>query len=195
MLAWLAEALVAIRGAWALFLNRADGVNYFNSTVEGFWHSFGAMAPALPLAALWILQQPDLLEAATDGEVDLTISWPARLLAFFLTWTLFPLIIGLLAASIGIGRTYLRYIIARNWALLLSTGLVAAVAIVFNVGLVGVNIATIAQLATVIVILRFNYLVARHAAEVTPGTAALLTGGDYVLGLVAEAAALSALGQ
>ncbi len=194
MMAWIAEALVAIRGAWELFLGRADGVNYFNTTVEGFWRSFGAMIPALPLTAIWILQQPDFLEAATGGEVDFTISWPARLLAFVLTWALFPLIVGLLAASIGIARTYTRYIIARNWALLLSTAFLTLVSLVFHVDLVGVNVASIASLAAIVVILRFNYLVARHAAEVTPGTAALLTAGDYVLGLVAEAAALSALG-
>lgn len=194
-MALIAEALVAIRGAWELFLNRADGVNYFNSSVAGFWHSFLAMIPALPLMAIWVAQQPAFFEAATGGEVEYLINWPARLLAFVLSWAVFPLVIGLLASSLGIARTYVRYIIARNWALLLSTALSASIVVVFGVDLVGVDFAAVVSFAGIILVLRFNYLVARHTAEVTPGTAALLTAGDYVLTLVLEAGVLALLGS
>ena len=188
---WLIEeAQSSLRGAWLLFLNLPDGLDHFNVSVQGFWRSFAAILVAAPFFVIGVMEQPRFFAQLTGDPIVPSINWAAMMLALVLSWVFFPLVVGSVARSIGIGGSYVRYIIARNWALVVATVLQASVSVIFQVSVFGAYIVSVISLAVLFLVLRFGYLVARHATGAAPWLALGLAIGDYVVSSLIGVAAL-----
>jgi len=180
------EIVRSIRGAWMLFLGRAEGMRLFDLGIDGFWRSFGALFLILPFFAVVALSEQALLamdaESAGMPPPDGTLLWLSRTTSLLVGWLALPLILGSLARPLGIARTYVPFIIARNWSAVIAA-IPVTVGAVLSYG-VGAEIGGIVTLAALFIVLRYNFMVARIALEASLGLAAAVTILDFLLGIV-----------
>ncbi len=101
-------------GAWRLMFGRADGMRLLDTSVDGFWDSFWAIAFAFPALALgWAA-------FASDMPADVYGSRPSiilRLLVTDLAEWLVPIAgLAVVARPLGIADRFVHYVVASNWA-------------------------------------------------------------------------------
>lgn len=184
----LDEIVRSVRGAWMLFLGRAEGMKQFDLSIDGFWRSFGAIFLLLPFFAISVLGERALMisDAASDGIAppDANLFWVSRITALLLNWLALPLILGVLARPLGIAPNYVPFIIARNWS-----GVVAGVPVAIGAllsGFTGLDLesGSIITLAALFIVLRYNFMVARIALQANVALAAAVTILDLLLSIV-----------
>lgn len=124
------EAASGLYGAWRLAQGDRNGLGYFDASYYGFWRSFWAAAIVAPAYVLIIgLSQGN--EGVTAGPMRVLA---VHAIAYALDWTAFPLAMVFAAKALGRDATYLRFIVALNWAkvleaaALLPAALIAAMA-------------------------------------------------------------------
>jgi hypothetical protein len=117
MLPILREIEQAAIGCWSIVRGSEAGAQRFDLSIDGFWRSFYW---AFVLAILDTLDAWSAHAAVDSGE-DGSGSGSGILLvattaiASFLTFCLFPVIVGALAKPMGLTKPYATYIIVRNW--------------------------------------------------------------------------------
>ncbi len=72
----------ALKGAWRLLVWDAEGVNYFDQTIDGFWRSFLVQLLLLPVFYLAIVENHNILSAAMEINPELSDRPMAPLTAF-----------------------------------------------------------------------------------------------------------------
>jgi len=179
------EIARSLTGAWRLFLDRPDAMGCFDVSADGFWRSFYAIiliVPAYALIALseWtqILADP-VAAAAFQGNAFI---FNKGLIAGF-DWITLPVILALAAPMLGINRTYAAFIVARNWGAVLSNAIAGIVPIMFLFGMVGSGAANIIFIVILIVVIRYNFLIARRALGAEVGLAVGIVIGDIAISL------------
>lgn len=119
------EGLAAIRGCLRLILRDPQADEDFNLTVDGFWRSFAMVVPLMAMMyPIFVSDHRFALElAAANAEVPPMNTGRnyAFLLSFVFSW---PLVAALLAKLVGVGQSYIRYMIIYNWMTLPATALV-----------------------------------------------------------------------
>jgi hypothetical protein len=195
------ESRRALRGAWQLFLSRPQGMAEFDLGVEGFWRSFRAIWLTLPAYVLASILEFQRLSAPPAG-TSATLADPPEGFAFIaektlalgLDWVALPIVLALIAPRIGVSRTYPAFIIVRNWAAVIAAvpfGLVAAARIL---GLLDDATTSFLLLASLALLLRYNFIVARAALEVGIGFAIAVVVGDFILSLLIATSMASLFG-
>lgn len=166
---WIAQNL---SGAWTVMRGRADGLALLDLSVEGFWRSFGAVVLLVPFTVLGMLSQERLVVSLGESAGP-TASTPLLAAAVALTadWIAFPLVFAALAKPFGLASRYVPYIVARNWAAVIISGLVAILHALHLVGVFPAGLMPFALLAALAVALRFSYVVARIALGAPMGVA------------------------
>jgi hypothetical protein len=175
----------ALDGAWLLFLNRPDGMRHFDVSVEGFWRSFQAIILIAPAYALTVIadEQRVFAEPAARSSASQSVFYLDNVLAFGVDWITFPILLALAARSLGIAQAYPGYIIARNWAAVISATPFAAIGLLLVLGILGEDAGAILSLASIAVVLRYNFLVARIALGVNIGFAVAVVVSDFCVSL------------
>jgi hypothetical protein len=179
------RATSAIRGAFELFLGRREALARFDMSFEGFWHSFGAVIYVLPLFAIGASVEYRMLltdTIAEDPSGSLFVA--ARLVDFGISWVAMPAILALLAPRLGITRTYVSYIVVRNWALIVSSTPQAVISIVQGLDLISIEVASLLSLVVLGVMLRYHYQIVRWTLGRPAGFSAALVAADFILGFV-----------
>ncbi len=156
------EITSSIFGAWRLALRDADGMRWFNLTVEGFWRSFIAAALILPFALL-VAYVPLPQETPEAGH------GLAMVIGFYVLEWIGRAVI-LLGLSILVGRTnrYAALVILWNWVAIPEFGLFAAATILSYL------ISPMAPFFFVIalgVMFAIDYFVTRTALDIGGGPA------------------------
>jgi hypothetical protein len=179
------EIVRSLTGAWRLFLDRPDAMRYFNISIDGFWRSFYAIVLILPIYVFIALAEHRRI--LTDSLADDDFSGSAFIinkgLSMALDWVTLPILLALLAGVLGVGRTYAGFIVARNWGAVLAITPFGAIALLFLLGILGSDSANIISLVILIVVVRFNYLIARRALGVDVFFAVGLVIADFVISL------------
>jgi hypothetical protein len=190
MLNYLRDSLA---GAWTIMRGRREGLARLDLSIEGFWRSFGAIVLLIPFAALALLSQQRMVEAAGDG-----VDAPGGLagggigveaVAFLADWVLFPLVFAVLARPLGLGARYVPFIVARNWAAVILAAMLAVVHAVHVLGIVPTALAPYLLIAALAVALRFSYVVAKTALDVPIGVALGAVVLDFLISLMVWSAA------
>ena len=156
------EVVRSLRGSWRLMTQGADALQELDLSRDGFWHSFAAFALMLPatiavLAAVRVLAglpnsaglfgSPLLVAAVIGAQCLAILAVPA-------------LLIGLSPDLVQAPR-FTSFVIAWNWAGIVSASLMAVPAAVFAIGWSTPEIATLQALAFAMIVLRLRYCVAR----------------------------------
>jgi hypothetical protein len=178
----IAQSLI---GAWRLFLDKPDAMRFFNVSVDGFWRSFYAIVLILPTYVFIALAERR--QILTDSLANDDFSGSAFIVnkgvSLALDWVTLPILLALLAGLLGVGRTYAGFIVARNWGAVLAITPFGVVALLFLLGILGSDSANVISLVILVVVVRFNYLIARRALGVDVFFAVGIVVADFVISL------------
>lgn len=176
------EIVRSLGGAWALFFNRREGMQAFDTSADGFFRSFAVIVLLLVPYSISVLAEVRLLQldgAPVDGfPMVWFFTW--KLVGLGVDWITYPIVLAVLARPLGLASRYARFVVARNWTSPIALSLSVLPAILFAAGLIGQEIAAILFLVVVVLVIRYQYLVTRIAL----GTGIAPTVGLVVLDLL-----------
>ncbi|SDB52783.1 hypothetical protein [Bauldia litoralis] len=163
----------SLTGAWDLFLDRPEAMRAFDVSVEGFWRSFRVIVLLLPAYFLTTMAEQIMLsetavETAGPGGVALFLD---SVVGLGLDWIALPVVLALAARPLGIQRNYAAFIVARNWGAVIALTPFGVIGLLVILGLLNAEIANFLMLASLMVVLRYNFLIARRALDVGIGFA------------------------
>ena len=182
----VAEIQRSFQGAWALLLNRREGMQAFDVSVDGFFRSFGIVFLLAPLYAIAALAEVRLLQidgAPVDG-FPLTWFFVWKFVGLGVDWLALPIVLALLAKPLGLAARYVPFIVARNWTSPLAMSLSILPSVLFASGLIGQELAAILFLVVVMGVIRYQYQVVRIALQTTIAMSIAVVAFDLTLSLV-----------
>jgi hypothetical protein len=174
-----------LAGAWQVLSGRPEGLNRLDTSIEGFWRSFALIIVVAPIAFLTLVgEQATPTDPATVAE-PLTA---AKIVLFAITvltdWFAFPLVFALMAPSFGLGSRYVLFIVARNWASVIISGIVALVHLLRIFGLIPIVVLPFALLFVLGLALWLSYVIVRTTLSVSIVMALPIVVLDFLLSLV-----------
>lgn len=177
----------SVAGAWALFKGQAEGMRAFDLTIEGFWRSFLVFFLLLPPFAISVLAEQklsiehlkDFAQTTSDG-----LYFLVQLLGFSTDWVLMPALLAAFARTLDIEKTYLPFIIARNWSSLIAVIPYTVPAALYLLGVISSGSMIFLSLVAMAVILRYRYMIARIALETSGALAVGIVALDFILSLL-----------
>jgi hypothetical protein len=176
------EVSYGLFGAWRLAHLDPRGMEYFDTSVEGFWRSFwtaALMAP--PYAILVMLQLSDRPDDWDELRVLLVEG-----IGYTIAWTAFPLAVWYLLGALGKQQRYIPYIVAYNWSNLIQIAVMLPVAALEASGGLPGPVTGIVFIAAFGFVLFYQYFIARTALEVDIAIAAGLVFIDLMLGVLRQ---------
>jgi hypothetical protein len=180
------EIVQSLTGAWRLFLDRPNAMRLFNVSVDGFWRSFAAIIFIVPAYALFaiterieILGEPVVDPIFSDGPFIAN-----KVLTLLLDWVTLPILLAAFASLLGVARSYTAYVVARNWCAVLATAPFGVVALLNLIGLLGNGPANLLSLVILVVVIRYNYMIARRALGAEMGLAIGVVIADFAISLL-----------
>jgi len=174
------------RGAVQLLRRDPAAMAHFDVSVEGFWRSFAAPLLVTPVNLVAVLP------VALALERDATQMAVVRILTDLSAIVAFPLLMVPVARLLGLGGTYVPFIVANNFASLpIAVVYMTLTAVVAFAGAVGglSGVATVQfwiGLPLLALVLGYVWQGARIALQAPAGTAAAITAIQYLLALVLE---------
>lgn len=172
------EIARSLQGAWRLARFDPDGMNYFDLSIEGFWRSFGAAVVVLPVYVYFV--------AVNFDGTDASMTWfiIVKAMGYGAAWAVFPIVMAGIARILNLTGNYIPFIIASNWASVLQVLLFIPVNTVVGLGGMQSDGGAVLYLFTMIIVLTYQWFVARTALQTTIGIAAGLVAVDLFLGLL-----------
>ena len=182
---WLAYFRDNLAGAWQVLLGRPEGLNRLDTSLEGFWRSFAVVVVVAPIAFLTLIgEEPP----PADPNVVVVPLTAARVFLYGVTvlidWFAFPLVFALLAPSFGLGTRFVPFVVARNWASIIISAIVAIVHILRIFGLLPIVVLPYALLLVLVIALRLSYVLVRTTLSVSITMALPIVVLDFLLSLV-----------
>lgn len=104
-------------------------------------------------------------------------------MALALDWVALPIVLALAARSLGIGTRYATFVVARNWAAVFAYAPFAVISLLVLTGLIGADAANFLMLVTLLVLLRYTYLIARRTLDAGVGLAVGIVVLDLAVSL------------
>jgi hypothetical protein len=185
----LNEILRSLTGAWRLLRRDPSGTGYFDLTLEGFWRSFGAIVLVAPLYLIAIEAEHGMLvenqSEAASGSSYLLI----KSLFFLAEWISYVILMVFLTRLLGLGAFFVSYIIAYNWAAVITAALAVPPFVLYGLGALGAVPAIMFSLMVTGLILYYHWYVALVVLRTRTAIAAGLVAMEFLLSLVFNAAA------
>ena len=152
----------SLRGSWHLMTRGAEALPELDLTREGFWRSFLAFALMLP-ATIAILAAVRLMAGLPNSAGLFTAPALALSVVAALALTILAVPALLIALRPRLAQTprFTSFVIAWNWAGIVSAGMMALPATVFALGWSNPELATLQYFAFALIVLRLRYCVAR----------------------------------
>jgi len=179
----IVEFVYVLRGLGRLVRFDVDGLGYFDRSIEGFWRSFRVMLLIAPLYAIIIPLELELIKP--------TAGWPhvmiTEILAYIVSWLLYPLVAYEICRLIGRETEYPGYIAVYNWSKML---IVTAQVVVWLPTLMGITAAETSNGLyhfVYYVFLIYLWFIARAALRIDSFGAVGMVFVGYVLTLVLSA--------
>jgi len=173
------EIAYSVYGAWRLAHLDPRGMEHFNTSLEGFWRSFFAAVIVAPAQVAIILIQAE--DGAQDR--DPLSDWLVTVIAYVVSWTAWPLIMFHVAQAIDRSASYLRYVVAYNWAQVIGAAALLIVAVV-AAAILPPGAMKPALFMTWMTVLAYVWFIARTALGITGMLAAGLVVIDFFLTVV-----------
>ena len=180
----------ALNGAWRLALRDPDALEAFDLDADAFWRSFFAMVLGFPL---WFYiattNRSYLIDLAALRGETLTLPDPAFYIAvgaaaYAVNWLLFLILMIPLSRVLDASANYARFVVTRNWAMLLALFLLATPsAALYNIGVLSAVGKANLDLVALIVELTFFWHVTRVSLDVNGVVALGLCPRDLLISL------------
>lgn len=180
-----AEISRSLGGAWQLFLGRPEGLRGLDRSIDGFWRSFLVILLILPVNAVSMLAASRL---ETASETFGQLFW-GGLPVLALDWVAFPILLALAAGPLGVKRTYVDYVVARNWASPIAAALLSVPLILQGAGFIPMGVGTLLSLVAMAVVLRYHFMIVRIALGTTIPLSVGIVVADVFLSILLVALA------
>lgn len=172
------EATKGIYGAWRLAHGDRTGLTYFDSSIDGFWRSFGAAIVALPAYIALVL----LGIASEQGPVNYGGVFLVEAIAYIIDWFAFPLAAVYVTEWMDKRDRYTRLIVALNWARVLEAAVMLPAVLVATI--VPNGPFAFIPVAMFVAILVYHWWVIRTSMDVSGAEAALVTVINLIIGII-----------
>jgi hypothetical protein len=176
------EVSYGLFGAWRLAHLDPRGMEYFDTSVEGFWRSFWAAALMAPPYVLFQVLQ----FARQDADLDPLRFFLVEAIGYTILWSAFPLAAWYLAAVVGKSNRYLGYIVASNWGNVIQIAVTVPVVALIAASGLPAGIAHMIWLVIIAASLFYEYFIARTALDVDMPVAAGFVFMNFVLSFLRE---------
>jgi len=178
----LGELSRSLFGAWLLARFNANGLTFFDNTVEAFWRSFWAAAILLPAYAIILsLRYSGATIGVGGGTAFIVLS-----IAYVFEWMAFPFLMFYVARMFHRDQWYCRYIVAFNWSAVLQTTLLLVVGLIAVKGIIPPVIGYWATVIVLIFVLTYKGFIAYVALQSTWAGAAGIVFMDFCLDLIID---------
>lgn len=174
------EIQVSLYASWRLARGDERGLGLFNTTVEGFWRSFLAMALVAPLFAILMVLRHHV-ETGSAGPIRF---FAVQTIGYVVAWFVFPLIMFYVVQAIDRERRFFTYIVAYNWSSVLQNLIYLPLAIVAELGLLPAELSSFLSFVVLTLVFVYIWFVTRAALAVTGLLAAGIVAGDFLLSIV-----------
>jgi hypothetical protein len=174
------EIQSSILGAWRLFVLNEDGMNRFNTTVDGFWRSFFAAVLLAPVALFAGTVQRDMrIEAeslvAIGGPTSAAPTVPelgpflfVQMTAFGFSWVIFPLVMIGVTRLLSVTGRYAPFVVAFNWSNVIVALINLPPILLYGLGLISIEAAIAPALLIIFIATGYRWFIARVALGVAP---------------------------
>jgi hypothetical protein len=171
------EAVYSIFGVYRLALLDKSGLSYLDRSPEGALRSFYAALIVLPAYALLvILRLWDILP-----EVSLFRFIAVEGLAYVISWTAFPLVMFYISGLLDRSGRYFEFLSAYNWSSVIQMGLYLPVVAIADSGLVPEGLGEGLVLIVTMLVLLYQWFIARTTLDINGGSAAGVVLLDMIL--------------
>lgn len=172
----------SIFGAWLFARFNANGITFFDNTVEAFWRSFWAAAIVLPAYAILLMLR---YSGATIG-VGAGTAIYVNSIAYVINWMAFPFAMFYIAPMFNRDQWYCRFIVAYNWSAVVQTTLMLIVSLSVASGFFPPALGFWATAIALIYIAVYKAFIAHVALQATWAGAAGIVFLEISLGLMLE---------
>jgi hypothetical protein len=176
----IVEFVYVLRGLRRLIQFDVGGLSYFDRSIEGFWRSFRVALLLAPLYSIIIPLNLELIQPTVGWQHIMII----EILAYIVSWLLYPLVAYEICRLIGREAEYPGYIVVYNWSTIL---IVAAQVLVWLPTLLGITESETSRslyLIVYVIFLIYLWFIARVALRIDPFSAIGLVFTSCVLTLV-----------
>lgn len=162
------EISSSIYGAWRLVRMDSGAMQYFDTSIEGFWRSFFAAVIVAPAQIALAILRPE--EAVQVDGLRYTI---VVAIAYVVEWTAWPLVMFHIAKPLQREAAYPGYIVAYNWSQVIGAGFLLALMLIGRLLLPSDDLGGLIFVG-IMMLLAYQWIVARIALNISAGFAAIL---------------------
>jgi hypothetical protein len=171
------ETVYSIFGAYRLAMLDKSGLSYLDRSPEGAIRSFYAALIVLPAyVVLVVLRLWDVLP-----EVSLLRFVTVEGLAYVISWTAFPLVMFHIAGLLDRSARYFDFLSAYNWSSVIQMGLYLPVVALADSGLMPEGLGEGLVLVVTMLVLMYQWFIARTTLDINGGSAAGVVLLDMIL--------------
>jgi hypothetical protein len=171
------ETVYSIFGAYRLAMLDKSGLSYLDRSPEGAIRSFHAALIVLPAyAVLVVLRLWDVLP-----EVSLLRFITVEGLAYVISWTAFPLVMFHISGLLDRSARYFDFLSAYNWSSVIQMGLYLPVVAIADSGLLPEGLGEGLVLVVTMLVLMYQWFIARTTLDINGGSAAGVVLLDMIL--------------
>ena len=181
----------SVEASWQLMYGRVQALQNFDLSAESFWRSFSVIFLLLPFYAISIVAEQRLMndpalltagEPVVEHASDL-LFLASQLLVLAVDWIAYPIVVGLLAGSLGLRSTYGTFIIVRNWSTLVTIIPMTFANLIYLSGLLSPDLFVFISLPIVGWMLWYRFQITRFAANCSISLAIGLVVLDFILSI------------
>lgn len=158
------DVLRSLRGSWRLMTDGAEALKELDLSRDGFWRSFAALVLTVPALVAILAAERQIAGLSNAGNMFDSPALIARVLgAQCLAIIAVPALLIGLAPNLAHSPRLTSFVIAWNWAGIVSASLMAVPAAVFALGWSTPQLAMVQSTFFAAIVLRLRYCVARAA--------------------------------
>jgi hypothetical protein len=173
------EVVYSIFGAYRLAMLDKTGLSYLDRSPEGAIRSFNAALIILPAyAVLVVLRLWDVLP-----DVSLLRFVTVEGLAYVISWTAFPLAMFHISGLLDRSERYFDFLSAYNWSSVIQMGVYLPVVAVADSGLMPEGLDEGLVLGVTMLVLMYQWFIARTTLDINGGSAAGVVLLDMILAI------------
>jgi len=173
----LAEAFTGLYAAWRLFLRDARGLTLLDPTPAGAFRSFWCALIVLPVYALIVI----LVHPLGMVEIDWFRFTLVESVTYVVSWCAWPLLMFYVTQALDRSDRFYLYVAAFNWSAGPQVAIWLLVLIVVFSGIVSREVATIINIAALVVILMYHLFIVRQTLKLGLFVSIGLVAGEAML--------------
>jgi len=171
------EIAKGLFGAWMMARGDRRAMVLFDNSLDALWKSFWAAALCLPAYLAMVLL--DYLQHPPGGGLGRFLA--AQSIAYVIGWAAYPLLMVTVARLLERLAVYPRYIVAYNWANVITLNLSLLAAVLAASGLMPRGGVALVQLLVLAAIVVYEGFIAATLLALPPWRAGLVVAIDLLL--------------